>query len=391
MDVTKLFEFPLPIINKDETKVIIETSKSYEGTLTIKNDGGGTLEGRITSNSYFLVFEPEYFTGNDIKINYTVDLNVFNVDDKIHTNAVIMSNGGEHTIEFIIKIVPQVINTKEGHKITSIKDLLQFSKKYPVSARKLFIGHEFMMWLYNSEYEYMDLYEHFRSDPNKERGLNNFFVFNKLKHNVTLTLFGEDINIKINPYINKIYTGIISVKRSGQGFIDEQILVKNNSPWLKLEKERILSSDFKTDDTISVAYTIDKSLINKKVERDRIFLEKGNGSIDIAVTTINFLDVSLEKKYIDVIDSGNLLIYNNSGENIIIEIIAKDSFVKFDGTMFIIDKHAKIPFNIKLSAIQLAQKSMKKNPVFNTEIYVKATFNGETYSKTLKLTVGNFK
>lgn len=391
MDVTKLFELPLPIINKDESKIFIETSKSYEGTLTIKNDGGGTLEGRITSNSYFLVFEPEYFTGNNSNINYTVDLSVINVNDKIHTNAVIISNGGEHTIEFIIKIVPHVINTIEGHKITSIKDFLQYSKKHPVSSRKLFVNHEFMMWLYNLEYEHMDLYEHFRADPNKERGLNNFFIFNKLKRNIYLSLLGEDINIKINPYINKIYTGIISVKRSGQGFIDEKICVKNKSSWIKLEKQTILSSDFKINDTIGIAYTIDKSSIKKKVERDSLFLENGKGCINITVTTINFLDVSLERKFIDLIDSGNLLIYNNSGENIIIELITKDDFVKFDGTMFKVNKHAKIPFNIKLSAIQLAQKNIKKKPVFDTEIYVKSFFNGETYFKTLKLTVGNFK
>lgn len=391
MDVINLFEYPLPILNKEQNKIFIEASKNYKGTLTIKNDGGGVLEGRIMSNSHFLIFEPEHFSGNICEINYTMDLNIYNTEDTIHADAVIVSNGGEHTIKFLVKIAPHILESKEGYKITSLKDFLNLYKKNPTIAKQLFVSYDFMVWLYESGYEYMDLYEHFKSDANKERGLNNFFIFNKLKHKSTLVLVEEDIHIKINPYVDKIYTGVITVRKLGFGFVEESLLLRDNSAWLKLEREKITSSDFKTSDTINLAYTIDKSLIGKSVESDTVMITNGSGSVNIAVTILKFLNVKLEKTYIDSKEDGYIVANNYSGQLINIEVIPRDNFVKFGKAVYEIDKNMKIPFSVKMSAMQLLQKSILKNPIFETEIDVKSHFQDKTYIKTLKLTVGNFK
>ena len=392
MDVKNLFEYPLPIINKEQNKIFIEASKIHKGTLTIKNDGGSVLEGRIMSNSHFLVFEPEYFNGNICEIDYTMDLNIYNTEDMIHADAVIVSNGGEHTIKFLIKITPHILETKEGHKITSLKDYLTLYKKNSIAAKQLFASYDFMVWLYESGYEYMDLYEHFKSDANKERGLNNFFIFNKLKNKSILSLKDEDINIKINPYVGKIYTGVITVKKVGFGFIQEKLVLENKSPWLKLEKEEITAGDFKTSDTINIAYTIDKSLIRKNIENDTVMLTNGIGKVNVSVAVSKFLGVKLEREYIDIKDNGYIIVNNYSGQPIDIEIIPKDSFLKFESNAYKINRNVKLEFNIKLSKTQLLfQKSIIKKPIFETEIDVKSYFQDKTYIKTLKLTVGNFK
>jgi len=394
VDVIDLFEYPLPVINKDQNKIFIESSKTHKGTLVIKNDGGGILEGRIMSNSHFLVFEPEYFNGNTCDIDYIMDLNNYKAGDTLHADAVIVSNGGEHTIRFLIKVTPHILETKEKYKITTLKDFLNLYKKNPTVAKQLFVSYDFMVWLYESGYEYMDLYEHFKNDANKERGLNNFFVFNKLKSKSMLNLEEENINMKISPYIDKIHTGVITVKKIGFGFIEDELCLKNNSKWFKLEKKKIISSDFKTSDTINLAYTIDKSLIKKNVENDTIMIANSNNiksKVNISVVVLKFLNVKLERGYIDSKDTGYVLINNRSGQTIDIEISPKDNFIKFENINHQIEKNTKIPFVVKLSKMQLLQKSITKKPVFETEIYVKSYFQDKIYIKTLKVTVGNFK
>ena len=77
MDYKEQFERELPIINKDNDKIYIETSNNCEGTINIINDGGGELIGKIMSNSRFISFEPEEFKGNDAIINFYINLDTY--------------------------------------------------------------------------------------------------------------------------------------------------------------------------------------------------------------------------------------------------------------------------------------------------------------------------
>lgn len=390
MDVQNIFEYPLPIINKDVNKIIIETSKFYQGNIVIKNDGEGTLEGRIMTSSNFLSFDTEYFTGNYIEITYTIDLGVYNTDNKIVTEAFIMSNGGEHIIEFFIKRIPYILSTEDGHKIITIKDFFSFSKKNPYSALSLFKSHSFKEWLNSINYEYIDLYIHFLNDPNIERGIDSFFILNKLKYKPTLSLISDKVNINLNPYINKKYMGFISIKRSGQGYIEDRLLIKNKAKWLKIEKEYITSADFKSNNTISIGYSIDESLINKKVEYDTLLLEGGEGSINVTVSILNYLNVCFEKDYMDIKDTGYIIINNYSEDEVYVELVPKDSFLKFEKVIYKVGRYLRVSFNVKLSPLQIAQRSLKKRPIFKTEVLVTSYYKGEAYKKNLNLVIGNF-
>ena len=388
MDFEKLFEQPLPVINKDINNIYIETPGRHSGRLGIKNDGGGILTGKIMSNSGALTFEPEDFCGNNNDILFSVDTSMYTIGDTLRTNAVILSNGGEHSIDFTVKIVPYAIETGEGTKIASLDEFFKYSDEYPAAARSLFTGHEFMMWLHSSGYEFMDLYEKLVSDANKERALENFLLFNGYKQKADISVESGNITVKLPPFSKEVYVGSITFTKNGEGYVDLSMAVKNNSPWLKLEKEKLTSEDFDESMAAYISFFIDPA----KMETDREIDSVSIGSQEILITAIkiNYIEAKPEKEYIAMKEESCIIIKNNSGARLTIDILPKDSFLKFESTRYYIKENAKIPFSVEFSAIQAAQLSLLKQPEIKTYVVVDTVFNKKPYAKKLELTIGTF-
>ena len=388
MGFKKQFDGPLPLINKDTKKIYIETSGSHSGRLTIKNDGGAVLSGSIMSNSSALSFEPEDFSGNNNEISFYIDTSLYAIGDILRTNAVILSNGGEHSIDFTIKIIPYAIETKEGVKIAAIDDFFEYTDAYPDSAKTLFISHEFMIWLRSSGYDYMELFEKLAEGTGKEKALENFMIFNGYKQKADVSVENSSINVKILPFSKEVYAGNITLSKNGAGFVDLSISVKNSSPWLKLEKEKIKEQDFDESMLAYLSFFIDPAKMEKDVCIDKIIA----GSCEIIVTAMkmNYIEAEPESEYMGIKADSYILIKNNSGSRLTVDILPKDSFLKFESTRFYIKESAKIPFSVELSAIQSAQISLLKQPEIKTHIIIDTVFNKKAYTKKLGLTIGAF-
>jgi len=388
MDFKEQFDRPLPVINKDKKEIYVETPGNYNGKLFIKNDGGGILSGRIMSNSGAITFEPEDFSGNNNEISFHIDTGMYAVGDILRTNAVILSNGGEHSIDFIVKIIPYAIETKENIKITGLDEFFSYTDNYPESSKALFGSHEFMIWLRSSGYEFMELYEKFVDDSNKERALENFLIFNGYKQKTDIFETEGSINISLPPFSKEVYAGSVALTKKDSDFVDLNMSVKNNSPWLKLEKERLTSIDFDESLTVYVNFFIDPAKIERKTGIDIISI--GGREIIVTALKMNYIETKLEKEYISTKDESYLLIKNNSGSRLTVDILPKDSFLKFESSRYFVKEHAKIPFKVELSAIQAAQMGLLKQPEIKTSIIVDTVFNKKTYVKKLELTIGNF-
>lgn len=396
MIVKDYFENKLPIIavtnnglqEQYETVINLQSSptEGYTGSFVIKNIGTGTLQGSIYTDGV-IVFEQSNFNGNITEARYSLNLNLHS-PEIIHTEAVIVSNGGEHTIRFIINVKPPTIYL-EGFQVDSIESFYKLWTQNPVLAKKIFIKHDFYLWLYAINYEYMDIYEQFRNDPNKERGINNFFVFNKLKEPAVVSLYEQNVKVVINPFKNERCTGKITVRRQFDGFTDETI--ECNAPWVKLSKNNITAVDFKSADEIEIPYEIDKSLVNRRVQHGEISLKTGNGKVHIKTTLLNFMEVSLSNNYACLKEELFLHIKNNTRESLKIEITPEDNFIKFEKSLYIVENEESIPFNIRLSTLQLAQKSIRKRPVFQSVIRVNSHYGDKKFFQDIKLLVGDFR
>lgn len=386
MDFKEQFEKPLPMINRDNKKIYIETSGNCEGSFLIKNDGGSIISGKVMSNSRFISFEPENFHGNDSKINFYIDLELYKPGDVFKSNVVILSNGGEHTMEFHIKVTPYALETKEGIKITSLKEFYRYAKEYPIQARMLFSNHEFMMWLYTSGYEYMDLYEKFLLDTNKERALDNFLIMNKLKKKADIEFMDKSISIDIPTFQTNSVKGVIPVKRIGLGYIEKNI--KHSASWLNIEQDKISSLDFDSDNIAYIPYSIEPIQLKNNANFDKVTI--GEKSICFKAIKTEYLKITFDREFLGFKDSGNLIIKNNSGNKVPVNIYTKDNFIKFEGTKYYIDDFARIPFYVDVPVMLTARLSISKQPSLESELYIESVFNEKIFTKTIKIVIGSF-
>jgi len=396
MNVYDIFESQLPIINvKTHGDIPINSNKinlkaSYgsnnSGSFFITNIGHGTLSGSIYSDNT-IIFQENNFLGNNIEIFYSINVQA-GAGDTLYTEVVIASNGGEVTLEFIIEIVPPTL-IAHNRQMENLKDFYEFWLDNPSFGKKIFAKHDFLFWLYQQNYEYMDIYEEFRNDANKDRGISNFFVFNSLIEPASLALVNKTVSLNINPYKNEDYSGHIQVARKNLGFINEKL--EHKAPWLKLEKYEITHGDFPNkEDILKIGYKIDKSLIYNKSEEDTVHISGSTGKVKFKVNLLKFLEASLESNYLTLKDEYYLKVKNNTDHKLNIEITSTGNFLKFEKEAYTINDQLEIPFFARLSTLQLAQKSIRKIPVFHTNIRIKSSYKDKNFYEDIKLTIGDF-
>lgn len=387
MNFKEQFDKPLPKINKDVDKLYFETQGSFQGKLNIKNEVEGVLSGWIMSNSSTITFDPEEFSGSDNEIIFHVDMSLYNIGDTLKTDAVIMSNGGEHSIEFIVKMVPPAIETKDGSKITVLSDFYRYVKENMPSARALFRSHEFSVWLYSSGYEYMDFYEELLKDSDRDRAVMNFLAFNGYKEEKALTIYNRLIRVTMVPN-SDISAGSLSVTKSGSQSVNERLIVKGGSDWIRLESELLCDEHFDVNGEASISFFIEPKRLTGNRNTEIICV--GTEEVTVDVKSADAVEVYLTKEHFMPKERSFVYVKNNSGALVTVELSAADNLIKLESSRINVSDSAKIPFQIELSAIQTAQYTLIRQPELKTEIRVNAALKDGNFIKKLNLTVGWF-
>lgn len=385
MDIVELFESPLPSLSIDADKIAVETTGNYEGSFIIRNTGGGELKGRILSNSSVIKFTPDSFNSKKTTVFYTLDISIYKPGDIIKTSAVIMSNGGEKIIPVVIKALPFCIETKENIKITSLKDFYRYAKKYPLSARQLFMAQDFNFWLTGILYPHMDSYEKFSRDPNKERALDNFFVLNKLKKQAYVMPVEKNVTVTVNPYMDTVVEGNLIFQRTTWGYLDASIIKEGNAKWLSLNKDKLTSADFDENNSASVGYNIEPRLIIDKTASERVIADKAS-PVTVYVKKLPPVTAVLSKETFLPNENGHIAVTNNTGKDLLIEVATTENYLKFEGSRYYISSYAEIPFDVKVTSLQSAQNMFKRRPSINVSLFVTAA--SYTYRKKLDILVG---
>lgn len=388
MDIREQFEYPLPVLKTEVEEIEIEAYGAYTGGILVANDGGGLLTGRIESNSPSVTFTPRQFTGNEIKVSYSLSLEHYRPGDIIRTGAVIMSNGGEKILPIIVKIIAPAIITKEGFKIAGLNDFFSYGEEYPIPARQLLMSREFMEWLLGIGYKHMEVFEQIIKDPNKERALDNFFIISKLKEKTTLALLEKKVALTVAPCEKEPVPGVIPVQRTDKGFVEAEIKVKHESPWIKLVGNRLTGADFQENNLALIRYYAEPALLPGRYGRDIVMIGDGL-AVPVTLKKSKLLLFTLSKEIYGFDDVGEITVFNNSGRDLKLEIATGDTYLKFEGKKYFIGAAAKIPFTTKVTALTAAQLSLKKQPFIHTSIEIKTIIADEVYKKTLVLRLGS--
>ena len=389
MSIYERFEYPQPVLSIDADMIDIETSSRYEGGFAMKNVGGGVLSGRITSNTRCLKFTPEEFEGNHVKIHYSFNPGIYKTGDTLRTDALIISNGGERLIPVRIKITPPAIITEDGVSITSLDVFVDYAKKEPQKAQVLLISPAFKRFLSDIDYPLIMAYEQLITDTVGARALEQFLILSGLKEKTDVVVMQDRFELFAKPGDTGLIYGAIPISRNEWGYLDVPVQVENLSPWLSVASH-VTHTDFNNTDLAEIPFAVDPQELSERYHNsDVIYIGAATPTqVNVTVKKLPVLDVRADKESYGLTDTGSLIIRNNTGEGIMVEVTSYESFIKFDARKYHVEDYLEIPFQIRLNAIMTAQLVLRNQPSQRAEIEVRE--RSGRFKKLVRIVVGEW-
>jgi len=393
MDIQKSLEYPLPSMSVNTKEIVMEESdKKYR--FTIRNSKGGTLSGRIISPNKSIRFEPSAWEGNRQEVECTFSpepLDGFKPGDVKTFEALIISNGGELALPVTVKLAKRAITTAEGVTIANLQDFYNYALKHPRAARTLFTDSEFHMLLMTMEFPYLEAYILLSKEPNRARALDNFFILAGLKKKTHLFVPDSYKEHIAAPGNDRMIYGQFVVEKSDNGYVEANISLKNNVPWLSLPDRYLSSGDFKGGLTCKVRYSIDPLLIGGRYAMEKIDISLTDTvneevTIDIVFKRPSPIKVKLDRDGYRFNDEGEIIIENRCSEPLEVNITCNEQFVRFFKYSYTVEDVSRIPFIIKLTPLQSAHTLFRKVPMLSAFVNISTNFKGDIINKNLKLT-----
>ena len=394
MTATNRFDYPLPSLSVSINEININTNDKHEGSFEIKNQGGGTLNGKILSRCPGLIFLPSEWEGNKQTIHYKFNATTgLAAEGRLNAHVFISSNGGEIQVPVSVRLTKMSISTAEGHIVANLQDFYEYALIHPAQARRLFVDSEFYMLLLAVGYEYIEVYETLHKDSNRERAMDNFFIISGLKGKTSISVSDSSLEFVQKPYDTDILHGSVHVQKSDIGYVDGLITMQNNSPWINCHTSRLTQSDFQ-DSLFAIAnFSIDPLKISGSYARELVTVgvePSDKNTIEIVYRRMAPIVLQLNRTSFSYEDNGVIEVINNTGKDMRIEVFCPEKYVRFSARSYLVGEYGKIPFEIKLSAFLSAQRFFRKFPYMKTAVEIKATAPGQAYKKRIPLVVGEW-
>lgn len=381
-------EYPLSMINVDieEINADVFLNSILEGQFNIRNITKGELYGDITSNIYGLKFIPNHFESNEciIKYEYEALYNIENLKGRI----LIKSNGGERVIPININIKPNEL-VVDNFKINSLDSFAKYASVYFSQAKTIFFSDDFLEMCNISSLHLIRLYKKLISSEHKQTAMENFLIASCKKEAVVLEIIKPKIELLLKCFEDKKikYKVPLSLicKAKGWGSLDFNISSKNNPKWLEITTKDIKIDDIKNLNTSEISFIVDSSLIDTKITNDFIILSNGTFSIsfELVIKKETIFLVETSKNYYGMNERGSIRVYNNSKEDIMLEIDTYDKMIKFKSKKYFISAYAEIPFDINI----YKTLELRKVPIYSSTISVKTNIKSKAYKKYLNIKI----
>jgi len=390
LNLLDALEYPLPVLNVSVDKVNIEND-SLEKSFTIRNTGGGTLNGNIISHNNAVYFSPNTWETNKIEIRCKIRNDVQLKPGEVYSfSATIISNGGSFVLPITVRLKKAALITKDGIIIANIKEFYDYYEKSPENALNIFAGDKFATLLNAINFAYIDAYNLLVKEENKERALDNFFILAGIKEQTTLIIPQKEV--EHSAIDSAMIHGNFTLQKSDNGYLEGSFALKHNANWLTLSSHHFNSTDFDKNNTAVINYRIDPLLISKRYEREQILIETcaEQENVNIVFKRTMPLTVQLKKEGYTFNDNGEILLRNNSADSMIIQLFCKDTFVKFVQSDYKLASGGKllVPFSIKLSITQSAQIMFRRVPFLRTNLQIICIHKGKKIEKLLPITAG---
>jgi hypothetical protein len=267
----------------------------------------------------------------------------------------------------------------DGDKIFSLSAFADFAKEEPQNALAAYTSVHFEQWLTKISPEAATLHTHIKDDEDTYRSLDNFLRMCGLKEQASLLLTTNHKTMTFHGE-SDIKTEEILFERLSWGRVD-CLVKKPTVNWLTIDKERITDDDVEESGNARLTLSVNPKEIAGSYARTKLVFESAGEtqSALITVKKLSILSVKTSKERYNNEESGYLTVENYAGQDIVVEILAKEDFVSFASEKYLVSASAEIPFRIKRGA---SYGKGLAGSAYETKVILRTYFNGVVYTKS---------
>lgn len=253
--------------------------QTCETSIVISNDKKRLMKGIVTTHSPEITVTPANFRGVDNEIQVCVQTDRIRVGDTFSSSLQIISDCGVCEIPLRIRIEYPMPETA-GKKIENMKQFVQLAQDDFHEAVRLFDEETFAEGLLAKDREKQYIYAGLAQSANRFSALEEFLVGIEQKEPIELTV--EQIYKQYDDCKDS-FRDEITIKKNTWGY--EQIHVSSDAPFLRIEKEKIVTTDF-MGDSMSCKFIIDPNQMVMGKNFARIQISTLRQNIKISVTAV---------------------------------------------------------------------------------------------------------
>ncbi|MCQ2080488.1 MAG: DUF5717 family protein [Lachnospiraceae bacterium] len=267
-------EFSSPVID-----ITVNEGAVFEGEFTIFGPKDRVTSGVVSSSSLRMSCPVTDFSGREVEVPFSFNAEGLSNHDEVKGEFRIISNQGEYTVPFNVKIGASNLNTSLGN----IKNMFHFtnlSRTNWTEAVNLFYSDDFEILLGGAERQYISAYRVLKEGKDKEQNLEEFLLNIKKKQPVEFII--EEPNVRIDNVLSNVEKRII-IQKNGWGYSKLKLSTKDS--FINLSTNEATFDDFDAN-TLRIPYTVEVDKLHEGRNIGTIVLENPYNHIEITVCAI---------------------------------------------------------------------------------------------------------
>ena len=230
-------EDPSIELSVSEINLDVEYGQTCEGTVELHSRSGAEIRAMIFSSSRWMRCEETTVTGENVQIHYHFDSSAYSVDDICEGSIMIVSNGGELSLPFTVRICAPYCDCSLG-RISDLDQFAALAREDWQEALAVFTSSRFeSVFLRNKKGQ--RIYESLIRSHDKSLAMEEFLCAVRRKSPVTISVSQNLIefqNLK-GPVSERLV-----IEKSQWGHV--RLKVRTEGAFLSVYKELITEEDF---------------------------------------------------------------------------------------------------------------------------------------------------
>lgn len=260
------YEQPKIRLSDSVIEFVVSEGGGYSGCFIMETFSEELIKGKVYTTDARMKIEKPFFSGYEITINYHFNGIGLMEGENVTGSIFVVYNGGELSIPFTARLENCFSDTSLG-KIKNLYHFANLASSHWQEAFRLFRQPDFRKILKNGDKQYIPVYEGLTKETIREQDLEEFLISAKKKNPVNYTI--DRASNLIEKFSSSIRSSII-ITKSTWGYVD--LSVSSDTPFIRLEKERINLEDF-VGSKFELGYIVDKKFIHGGKNFGRIYIK----------------------------------------------------------------------------------------------------------------------